>query len=53
MKYGCTYLSELGEFHTRWVCSPDDARKYSSKKEAELVAYAVEGDVEEIEGGVN
>jgi hypothetical protein len=47
VKYGCTWLSDFGECWTRWVSTRTDARRYASKAECELVAYAVGGHPEE------
>jgi hypothetical protein len=53
VKYGQTFLVDFGQFWTRWIVGREHAQKWSSREEAELVAYAVEGQVEEVEGGVN
>lgn len=42
---GSQYLKELGRWHTVWVCDPVSARHYTTKAEAQMVAFVVEGDI--------
>lgn len=42
---GSQYLKELGRWHAVWVTERNQARHYTTKAEAQLVAFAIEADI--------